>query len=120
MSETGDTVDFSHLTYNGPRCTFIVLSRPRIRHASIEQPYIIISISDPGEDDAEIAASSCCRAILRLQFDDIDPNRQAVRGRAAMTNQQAQAILDFVIEHMGAGEVRTVVCQCGMGISRSA
>lgn len=119
QSESPDG-DISHLTYYGPLFTFVVLSRPRIRYATIAEPYVVVSISDPGDEDAEIAVSPQCRAILRLQFDDVDPALQSLRGRAPLMMQDARIILDFVHQNTADSGVKTIVCQCSMGISRSA
>ena len=115
--ESGDVSD---KTFRGPRFSFVVLSRSRIRYAAIAEPYIVVSISDSGDGDAEIAVSPLCRAILRLQFDDIDPQRKSLRGGTAMTSNDARSLLDFVRSHIEKTDVGTIVCQCGLGISRSA
>jgi predicted protein tyrosine phosphatase len=80
----------------------------------------VISVSDAEDEDAEIRVSPLCRAVLRLRFDDVDPQRPSLRRGLAMTVDDARALLKFVGEHTAAAGVSTLVCQCGLGISRSA
>jgi predicted protein tyrosine phosphatase len=77
-------------------------------------PVAVISVRNPGGPPVEIPASAWLRAVLRLEFADVDdPSRGP-----AMTDEQARRILDFAREQVAAGV--QVVCQCEAGVSRSA
>jgi predicted protein tyrosine phosphatase len=79
-----------------------------------DRPVALISVRNPGGPPVEMPASSWLRAVLRLEFADVDDPSLG----AAMTDEQARRILDFVRPQVGAGV--QIVCQCEAGVSRSA
>ncbi|MDQ2730357.1 MAG: hypothetical protein M3Y56_01750 [Armatimonadota bacterium] len=93
---------------------FIVLSRRQVSSFTSEEPYIVISITDPDRSTAHVAEHPTCLGLLRLQFNDIHSPKGS---RVLFSNEMADEILRFVTSH---SEAETVVCQCEAGISRSA
>ncbi len=111
--------------YRGLHMAFLVLGRRLVGSFIPEVPYLVISVTDPEEPEANLAASPLCRAVLRLQFHDTSqtvdiPGLEGLfsDSGAAMTADDARAILDFVASH--ANKVDLIVCQCEAGVSRSA
>ena len=104
--------------YRGDCMSFLVLSRSEIKTVTPDQPYIAISITNPGLPVAEVAVSPHCRGILRLQFHDIGDYGQPLQGKQVMTEEDGRRVIDFLREHSDL--VRLIVCQCEAGVSRSA
>ena len=110
--------------FSGARFQLLVLSRVEVETFTADDPYLIISITDPEQPDAVLAESPFLRATLRMKFHDIaKPSRIAARFAANltdiyMTEEDAKRILSFVGEHLA--EVNLLVCHCEQGISRSA
>jgi predicted protein tyrosine phosphatase len=78
-------------------------------------PYVVISITDPGSDPANIKPSPDLRGILRLQFWDLNGSRPGYE--RVFTEDDAREIRIFVSKHKDIG---TIVCHCEAGISRSS
>jgi predicted protein tyrosine phosphatase len=110
--------------FNGTRFQFLVLSRAVVETFTAETPYLVISITDPEQPEANILDSPFLRATLRMKFHDIaKPNRIASQFATNSidvhaTEADAEQILSFVCEHLA--EVKLIVCHCEQGISRSA
>ena len=105
-------------TYEGALYKFIVLARKHVSRISPEEPYIVISITDPKTPDANVAESGSRAGLLRLKFNDTGDYGQPLRDTVVMTADHARQILDFVTEHKD--DVSTIICQCEAGMSRSA
>jgi predicted protein tyrosine phosphatase len=103
-------------TYEASR-KFVVLSRSLIEEYTPDDPYIVVSVTDPKLPEAALCDSPHCRGVLRLQFHDTGDYGQPLRDNVVMTDADAQAILAFVGAH---GDAATIVCQCEAGMSRSA
>ena len=99
----------------GPNTWFLVLSRVRVARVQPNVPYVLISITDPGTDPAQIAESPLCMGVLRLQFFDVDI---AYGGLRAPSEEDAEAIVQFVRRYQSMADL--IICQCEAGISRSA
>ncbi len=110
--------------FNGTRFQFLVLSRAAIETFTAEKPYLVISITDPEQPEANIPDSPFLRATLRMKFHDIaKPTRIAAQFASASTDvyateSDAERILSFISENLT--EVKLIVCHCEQGISRSA
>lgn len=110
--------------YKGSAIQLLVLSRDEVSIVAPQVPYIVISITDPEKDDAVIADSSFQLAILRLKFHDIIGAKSislkdsSSTNEIAMSQENAQAVLNFVCEHVE--NAKLIVCHCEAGISRSA
>ena len=110
--------------FRGTRFQFLVLSRAVVETFTADIPYLIISITDPEQPEANISDSSRLRATLRMKFHDVaKPSRIAIQFASNstdvyMTEADAERILSFVSEHLA--EVKLIVCHCEQGISRSA
>lgn len=110
--------------YKGSSIHLLVLSRDEVSIVAPQVPYIVISITDPEKDDALIADSSSQLAILRLKFHDIigvksiSLEDSSSTNEIAMSQENAQSVLNFVREHLG--NVKLIVCHCEAGISRSS
>lgn len=99
-----------------------VMSRPALAQMMAEEPFILISVTDPGADEAVCPDTSLCRGALHLQFDDAEYKGQTPRGKTLISKQDANAILALVRQHImdAPKAVGLIVCQCEMGRSRSA
>ena len=93
-----------------------ILTRRMVAYKTLARPYAVISITTPGDEEATIAPSDNCRAVLRLSFYDI---------RAAECNAEWQTVLPeharriwaFVGEHWG--HIEELIIHCDAGQSRS-
>jgi len=104
--------------YAGPRLKFLVLGRAEVATVTPDVPYIVASITDPEQPEADIAESPLRRDVLRLKFHDMGDYGQPLHDDIVMTPDDARALLTFVQTHLG--EVELIVCQCEAGVSRSA
>ena len=99
---------------------FIVTSREDIqRGLLVKQPYVVISIRDPGKPKARVRRPGHCRGVLFLDFHDAEPaDRFALpQGIKLMTPDDAAAIRQFFQEHQSS--IGAVVVHCEQGMSRS-
>lgn len=95
---------------------FTVMSRRVAADFSTQQniePCIIVSITDVGSSPNVFADNPNIKAILPLQFDDVEIGEEN-----CITRDQAQQIIDFVNEHVH--DVDHIVVHCEAGVSRSA
>jgi predicted protein tyrosine phosphatase len=99
----------------GPNMWFLVLSRLRVARVRPNVPYVVISVTDPGSPDADIAPNPLRMGILRLQFWDTDLSTGYTDAPSA---EHAEAIVRFVREHQTHADL--IVVHCEAGISRSA
>jgi predicted protein tyrosine phosphatase len=85
----------------------------------VREPYVLISVRDPGKRPVQVGRTPMCRAVLSLKVHDAEPtkNLKLPPGIRLMTEGDAQAIWTFVCEH--AHDVRTIVVHCEQGMSRS-
>jgi predicted protein tyrosine phosphatase len=72
----------------------------------------IISITDIGSEKNSFYPQSWLKAVLEIQFDDVES------GRRCITKRQAEKIADFV--RSGYPQVERIIVHCEFGISRSA
>ncbi|MCU0238264.1 MAG: hypothetical protein MUC29_02400 [Pyrinomonadaceae bacterium] len=89
----------SERIFKGRKIQFLVLGREEIKNFNFEKPYLIISVTDPINSDAEIVQSSNLIEILRLKFDDIGkPNKFQFDNSSdvLMNSEQAKQILRFI------------------------
>lgn len=106
----------------------IVKDRVSIQTYSSDNPYVIISVTDPQKDFPKVRNDSNLVDILRLRFtdDDIKPLRVpqvddlplVYHGVKLFARDDATRILNF-IDKVDADNF-TIVCQCDAGISRSS
>ncbi len=76
----------------------------------------VIAIRSLGDDaEIEYPKTSKIKGILQLQFDDITRD---IPCYCAFEKEQAEQVVDFVLEYQD--KVEMFVCQCDAGISRSA
>lgn len=111
----------SERIFKGRKFQFLVLGREEIKDFTFEKPYLIISVTDPKNTDADIVHSSNLVEILRLKFDDIGkPNKFQFDNSTdvLMNSEQAKLILEFVKENLN--KIDLIICQCEQGMSRSA
>ncbi len=109
--------------YRGEQLSLQVLDRSLARVTTHEEPYAVISITEPQLKHPQLAVSSCCKAVLRLNFSDIRTALPALRGTtahvAAFTPQMAEQIVAFV-QKQRRDVVRLLIVHCEAGMSRSA
>ena len=110
--------EYEDRTFNGPHYTFVVLSRRDLKRFGSAEPFAAISITNPLLPEAELGPDAPCAEVLRLQFHDTGDYGQPLRDQIVMTPAHAEQILAFVERHRST--VRTWVCQCEAGVSRSA
>jgi predicted protein tyrosine phosphatase len=110
--------------FTGPHMGFLVLSRALVRVVVPTVPYIVISITDPENDEAEIAPSPLQKGVLRLRFHDTqeidNPALQyfSLSPDRRLSDAEARKILAFVRKHQP--QIQLIVCHCEAGVSRSA
>ncbi|HEX5323329.1 MAG TPA: hypothetical protein VFW40_06040 [Capsulimonadaceae bacterium] len=95
-----------------------MLSRSEVKVTTPDEPYVVISITNPGIAVADVAISPYCRGILRLQFHDISDDDQPLQGKQVMSEEEGRQVIAFFQTH--AEKVGLIVCQCEAGVSRSA
>lgn len=87
---------------------FLVLSQTKAKKFSCEKsetPFIVISITDKGEENVVFHKNPQLQAILRLDFDDVEG------GKTSITQEDAKKIVDFVECYKEV--VQLVVVHCG-------
>jgi len=96
----------------------IVTSMVRLPNLKIDEPHIVISVSEPEVGFVEYESPMLLDR-LYLLFDDIDrPGKWNNRPGVMMTEEQAHDIWNFV--EKWDKKANTIVCQCYAGVSRSA
>ena len=95
----------------------LVMSRQSMEsfHGIGDMKYVIISITDEYEPEANIPDNALCKDILRLQFSDIEKNTDKYH---AIYKFQAKDIASFVFKYHD--KIDLLVVHCEAGISRSA
>ena len=94
-----------------------VLSREGFEKFESNEPFIVISITDPKSERVKV--DNLFMDILHLQFYDLDKDTGTFPySRFILTENQAQQILDFVNYYKS--KVNLLVVHCEVGISRSA
>ncbi|MRR28783.1 hypothetical protein EG834_00250 [bacterium] len=76
--------------------------------------YIVISITNPGSDNAKLPELPNCRGLLRVQFGDT----VGTGVYESLKPVQARDIASFVAGKKN--DVELIVCHCEAGVSRSA
>lgn len=93
-----------------------ILTRRAAAYKTLARPYAVISITTPGDEEATIAPSDNCRAVLRLSFYDI---------RAAECNAEWQTVLPEHARRIWAfvgrywEHIEELIIHCDAGQSRS-
>jgi predicted protein tyrosine phosphatase len=84
------------------------------------EPYLMISVTDPGSSPARLAEGDGRLALLRLAFHDVDRASQTeqTKGPVYFDAAMAEQVRAVVLEHLD--RVVQIVCHCEAGISRSA
>lgn len=103
------------------------MSLPELRHLSREdaaifvhpRPFVVISITDPGSVPAEFVPCEHRRAVLRMEFHDLDAVPDGLNGKDLVIygREHARRVLEFVEEHRS---VDLILIHCEAGLSRSA
>lgn len=102
----------------------VVMSRREIENMVFDHPCVVISISEPGFDDACIKGNSKVQDILRLQFHDTEGGKiigfggdQEPEALREMTMEQGLQVVDFI--EKWRDRVGTIYVHCHAGMSRS-
>lgn len=93
----------------------IAISRREAQEYTANEPYVVVSITDPGSQDVVFQKDDNRKAVLSLQFHDVD---RIMPGVLAINAEQGEQIWAFAKEN--AQRVELIVCHCEAGISRSA
>ena len=98
---------------------FLVMSEREIVDYSIAEKHIVISITSPGYKHPELPIVNSRVESLQLKFHDIDKTFIS-KGKEypAFSKEQARDIWSFF--NYWACNIKIVICQCEVGISRSA
>ncbi len=91
---------FAERIYPGQYISFLVLNRYEIATVMPEVAYLVISVTDPEREEAVLADSPNCRAVLRLQFHDKGNRRPSDAVKVVMTPKDAGSIIAFVRAHL--------------------
>lgn len=104
-----------------------VMNRYDIQEAEFDCPHIVISITDDVEFFPHIPEKNC-QGILQIAVWDTEDgkNFRSIHNFCAsdiptdkiFSAHHAQEILEFVFKHLP--EIELIVCQCDVGLSRSA
>jgi predicted protein tyrosine phosphatase len=108
---------------------FVVFSRQMTENkdwidANCDVPYIWVSITDPDSKPVEMVEHPNFRAVLHLQFHDVEKEgiwfgtKKNGRELLAMQDEHAKQILDFVDEWKD--KVKLIGVNCEAGICRSS
>ena len=99
---------------NSRKIEINVLSRREMEDEKVGAfgKHIVISITDPKQGEARIKTAP--KAILRLQFHDLDKHCE---GYEIFTDKDAKKVRRFVTSHLN--EIETIVIHCEAGVSRS-
>lgn len=95
---------------------FLVLSRTKAKEYSYKRhdnPYIIISITDIASECVAFNKSQQLKAVLRLNFDDVDNKTSS-----AISPADAKRIVAFVKAWIN--QVELIIVHCEAGMSRSS
>jgi predicted protein tyrosine phosphatase len=107
---------------------FTVLCRTEAERAEMpSHPHLIVSISTPGEPEAQLRTNTATCALVQLQFHDFDDRAlieissrhpDAVRDYEprCFSPVQARQVLDAIKQHPHAEEL---IVHCDAGLSRS-
>lgn len=102
---------------------FIVRPRHALPKLDLDEPYVVVSITDPpswGDGPARIPQRWGLTDVLRLEFQDLDPESDGEIDDAAralcMTDAHADAVAAFMAQH---ASIPIVVVHCTAGASRS-
>src|SRR4051812_9080409 len=90
--------------FHGGTMTFWVLNRRLVGLIAPEQPYVVISVTNPGIPPAVVRASPHQLGVLRIQFHDVGDRREPSPNEVAMSFADAERIVDFVAEHRSKAE----------------
>lgn len=103
----------------------LVLSRDKIKDFKTDVKHIIISITDPNNEEVVINSGCTCLDILRLQFHDLDKRAKKIIQNSSDKNnyllfnkKEAKKIVNFIKKYLN--KTNLIICQCEAGISRSA
>lgn len=109
--------------FRGDALALQVLDRSSVRTCSHDEPFAIISITDPQNRHRVLPSDRNCTGVLRLAFSDVEARAAALHITSpywtAFTQETGRQIAEFVCEQIGAG-TRLIVAQCDAGMSRSA
>ncbi len=109
--------------YRGAEIALQVLDRDLARFTTHDEPYAVLSSTDPQGTHPKIAPSEQLRALLTLQFSDVDRVLPRLQAKSAYvrscTPEIARRIAAFVQAQRAQG-VRLFVIHCEAGMSRSA
>jgi predicted protein tyrosine phosphatase len=105
----------------------IVLSKFEIENTELNPSHIVISITDDEKYFPDISEKNCLGILKIAVWDTEDGKRyksihhfdaSEVPGDKIFNMDHARNILEFVFKHLQETEV--IVCQCDLGLSRSA
>ncbi|MFN3651153.1 MAG: hypothetical protein ACK47B_16380 [Armatimonadota bacterium] len=109
--------------YRGERLSLQVLDRDAACVVAHEEPYAVISITDPVHRHPELKSSAFLRGVLQLTFSDVDERFARLNVSTpyvvAFSPEMGQQVAAFVEEQFRSG-VRLIVVHCQAGMSRSA
>lgn len=91
-----------------------VQSEALIENFTHNQPYYVISITEPDNNDSKVTNEAV--KVLRLKFHDLTPEAKCLN---LFDEEMADRVDEFVKDALN-NDVDTILCQCYMGRSRSA
>jgi len=98
---------------------FIILSKLFMESFFYEEPYIVISICEPGEEPPNLKTDSNRKDVLRVEIHDIDDVKFAEEyGYKTLDENQAKSVLEFA--EKWKDKLNILVIHCSAGVCRSA
>ncbi|MEI7835314.1 MAG: hypothetical protein WCK05_02770 [Planctomycetota bacterium] len=99
---------------------FLVASRDEaVCGVLVREPYVVISISDPGSRQPKVKISGLCREVLHLRFHDAEPTEGFELPSTIRLMTPADALVTWNLIRRWQEEIETVLVHCHAGMSRS-
>jgi predicted protein tyrosine phosphatase len=93
---------------------YLILSREEAENYECPYEHVLISITDPKQDELNCPDNDLRKDILRLSFHDVQENLGSYR---KMSLEEAKQVVEFYLKHKDIGYY---VIHCEAGVSRSA
>ena len=115
--------DVCRAVFRGRALALQVLDRDGVRACSHQEPYAVLSITDPQYRHPALKRDDSRQAVLQIAFSDVGERAARLKTTSphitAFTPEFAAQVADFVSEQVRGG-TGLLVINCEAGMSRSA